>query len=95
MNKIRSSKKNSQFNFAKMMDAQNKKKMAHYKESPVSSPSGNGVIVNLAIRLRILRQMTNLSIKDYCKQYELDETEYNSYENGEAIEALITQALYN
>ena len=85
MNKISSSKKNSQFNFAKMMDAQNKKKMAHYKESPVSSPSGNGVIVNLAIRLRILRQMTNLSIKDYCKQYELDETEYNSYENGEAI----------
>ena len=59
--------------------------MSHYKESPVSTPSGNGVVVNLAIRLKILRQMTNLSLKEYCNKYDLNEQEYVTYENGDAI----------
>ena len=55
------------------------------KEILFSNNKENSFIQSLAMRLSILRQMTNLSIEDYCEKYRLDPKKYREYENGESL----------
>jgi transcriptional regulator with XRE-family HTH domain len=62
----------------------NKKKI-NYKELGITTSTGNGIVINLAMRLKILRQMTNLTVEEYCKKYGLSLDQYKKYENGDEI----------
>lgn len=54
----------------------------HNKKKEVSN---NSILMNFGMRLKILREMTNLSQEDFCKKYSLDITEYTECEGGKKI----------
>jgi transcriptional regulator with XRE-family HTH domain len=55
------------------------------KEILFSNNKENSFIQSLAMRLSILRQMTNLSLEEYCEKYRLDPKKYREYESGESL----------
>ena len=60
----------------------------------------NNILAVFGMRLKILRQMTDLSVEDYCKKYQLPQDKYMEWEQGKSLmdnetSANLIQQLYS
>lgn len=77
MNKLM--KKKNNFNINRILGRNN-----NGVEKNIQNHS-HGILMSLGMRIKILRQMSNLSVSEYCSKYNLDEQVYKKYEAGETI----------